>query len=188
HPVHRRANYIFGQWDPDHIDGEGYYDRFVVRQVTLVALLARVREDANEGLSADELYEEAASVLAGTILMGSGISGWGPSAYSSEVTLKSLMDPIASYRDEFYHDRIQRLPAPHRERLREEMRLRRQPFGAARQHLNTTLAQLRATQLQHVQLARIYARMGYPDARSEEHTSELQSRENLVCRLLLEKK
>src|SRR5690606_12499225 len=27
-----------------------------------------------------------------------------------------------------------------------------------------------------------------PDYRSEEHTSELQSRENLVCRLLLEKK
>src|SRR5947209_13549793 len=26
------------------------------------------------------------------------------------------------------------------------------------------------------------------DARSEEHTSELQSRQNLVCRLLLEKK
>src|SRR5699024_11726907 len=28
----------------------------------------------------------------------------------------------------------------------------------------------------------------YPDARSEEHTSELQSRFELVCRLLLEKK
>src|SRR5690606_41312695 len=28
----------------------------------------------------------------------------------------------------------------------------------------------------------------YPPERSEEHTSELQSRENLVCRLLLEKK
>src|SRR6266511_6418365 len=28
----------------------------------------------------------------------------------------------------------------------------------------------------------------HPAARSEEHTSELQSRENLVCRLLLEKK
>src|SRR6266496_6781949 len=27
-----------------------------------------------------------------------------------------------------------------------------------------------------------------PDARSEEHTSELQSRRDLVCRLLLEKK
>src|SRR5690606_42147163 len=28
----------------------------------------------------------------------------------------------------------------------------------------------------------------YAELRSEEHTSELQSRENLVCRLLLEKK
>src|SRR5690606_41833534 len=28
----------------------------------------------------------------------------------------------------------------------------------------------------------------FPNFRSEEHTSELQSRENLVCRLLLEKK
>src|SRR5690606_39385386 len=31
-------------------------------------------------------------------------------------------------------------------------------------------------------------RVSPEDARSEEHTSELQSRENLVCRLLLEKK
>src|SRR5690606_41654078 len=30
--------------------------------------------------------------------------------------------------------------------------------------------------------------LGGEQARSEEHTSELQSRENLVCRLLLEKK
>src|SRR5690606_42010747 len=30
--------------------------------------------------------------------------------------------------------------------------------------------------------------LGEGDGRSEEHTSELQSRENLVCRLLLEKK
>src|SRR2546430_3100482 len=29
---------------------------------------------------------------------------------------------------------------------------------------------------------------GWPPARSEEHTSELQSQSNLVCRLLLEKK
>src|SRR2546422_5046646 len=33
----------------------------------------------------------------------------------------------------------------------------------------------------------VYAQMGYK-ARSEEHTSELQSRLHLVCRLLLEKK
>src|SRR5690554_7582633 len=30
--------------------------------------------------------------------------------------------------------------------------------------------------------------IGYPQNRSEEHTSELQSRPHLVCRLLLEKK
>src|SRR5690606_39717856 len=33
-----------------------------------------------------------------------------------------------------------------------------------------------------------YERVVAEEARSEEHTSELQSRENLVCRLLLEKK
>src|SRR2546427_2922588 len=30
--------------------------------------------------------------------------------------------------------------------------------------------------------------LAFPDVRSEEHTSELQSQSNLVCRLLLEKK
>src|SRR5579883_3596116 len=35
---------------------------------------------------------------------------------------------------------------------------------------------------------RFYVASGLIHHRSEEHTSELQSRENLVCRLLLEKK
>src|SRR3989304_8664737 len=35
---------------------------------------------------------------------------------------------------------------------------------------------------------RLYAVRGESDGRSEEHTSELQSRLHLVCRLLLEKK
>src|SRR2546427_1234823 len=39
---------------------------------------------------------------------------------------------------------------------------------------------------QAVRLARLAARAGL--VRSEEHTSELQSQSNLVCRLLLEKK
>src|SRR5690606_40767569 len=37
------------------------------------------------------------------------------------------------------------------------------------------------------ELERLSAELGETVARSEEHTSELQSRENLVCRLLLEK-
>src|SRR5690606_39715693 len=39
-----------------------------------------------------------------------------------------------------------------------------------------------------VEPGQILARMDTEVLRSEEHTSELQSRENLVCRLLLEKK
>src|SRR2546422_3497711 len=38
------------------------------------------------------------------------------------------------------------------------------------------------------ELAKIIAEVLLGDARSEEHTSELQSRLHLVCRLLLEKK
>src|SRR5690606_39434001 len=37
-------------------------------------------------------------------------------------------------------------------------------------------------------VAKLLARLDDRKVRSEEHTSELQSRENLVCRLLLEKK
>ena len=183
HPVHRRANYIFGQWDPDRVSKDGHYTRYVVREVSLTALLDRVRDDASDESPAEELLEEAAAVLAGTILMGSGISGWGPAAYSSDVTLKSLMEPIASYRDEFYHDRIERLPTRHRERLQQEVRQRRQPFGAARQHLNAALAQLRAKQMQHVQLARLYARMGYPDSAIKQADAVPVTSARLMCRI-----
>src|SRR5690606_40671424 len=40
----------------------------------------------------------------------------------------------------------------------------------------------------HDEIAQAAADLAQRIARSEEHTSELQSRENLVCRLLLEKK
>src|SRR5690606_41673160 len=52
--------------------------------------------------------------------------------------------------------------------------------------------QVIALQAAVVQLVHAWFRVGaavvHLVARSEEHTSELQSRENLVCRLLLEKK
>src|SRR5476651_2808644 len=50
----------------------------------------------------------------------------------------------------------------------------------------TTLFRSRRAELLHVHLAG--ATRGTTDPRSEEHTSELQSRQYLVCRLLLEKK
>ena len=71
------------------------------------------RVDEPPDLPLEEVRFEAAAVLAGTILMSTGVCGTGPGSHSSDTTLST---------------------------------------------------------------------------RSEEHTSELQSRRNLVCRLLLEKK
>ena len=184
HPVNRRPNYHFGGWDERSIDLEGRYNRFVVRAVTLSALQSRLDESAGQNQAVDaELLEEAASVLAGTMLMASGISGWGPGAYSSDVTLRSLMAPIADYRDRFYRWRISQVSAAHSARLREEESVRHQPFGAARQHLNAALARRRAVQLQHVQLARLYARMGYPDAAKRQADVVPAASARLMCRI-----
>ncbi|MDM4015011.1 hypothetical protein [Roseiconus lacunae] len=186
HPVNRRPNYHFGGWDERSVTEEGYYSRFVLRQVTLDSLLARVTEFdlvSQQGYSEDELLTEAATVLAGTILMASGISGWGPAAYSADVTLGKLMKPIAEYRDAFYLDRLNRLRGEHHERLGEEQQVRKQPFGAARQHLNAALAERRAAQVQHVQLARLYARMGYPDAATRQIDVVPAASARMICRI-----
>ena len=181
HPVNRRPNYHFGGWDERSITADGYYGRFVVRQVTLDALTTRLSDHPE--IDRDELMVEAAAVLAGTILMASGISGWGPTAYTSDVTLPSLMKPIAGYRDEFYENRLACIQGAHAERLANEQQLRRQPFGAARQHLNAALAERRAAQLQHVQLARLYARMGFPDAATRQADTVPAASARMMCRI-----
>ncbi len=78
------------------------------------------------------------------------------------------MAPIAQFRDEFYEHFLETLSGPHLERLLEEQKIRRQPFGGARQHLNTYLARQRASQLEHMQLARLFARMGHAQAAREQ--------------------
>jgi len=162
HPVGKRPNYLYGQWDPDRLDNSGRCRRFVVQQVALDAMLARV-EDCGK-LPREEVLFEAAAVLAGTMLMGSGVGGNRPDAHSSDTTLATLVQHIAVYRDTFYEQLIERLSGPHAQRLREEAGRLRQPFGGARQDFNQHLARRRAEQLQHVQLAQLFARMGYTDA------------------------
>src|SRR2546427_6258786 len=49
-------------------------------------------------------------------------------------------------------------------------------------------AKRRATKIGEAQLKRSVGHNSQASQRSEEHTSELQSQSNLVCRLLLEKK
>lgn len=188
HPVNRRPNYGFGTWDPNFIDKEGYYHRFVVHQVTLDGIFQRttVNEEGLTSVTAipsEELLLEAASVLAGTMLMGSGVSGDHVQTHDSTVTLMTLMPFIASYRDRFYEQLINQVPESMRNRLKQEEKKYFQPFAGARQSLNRFLAKKRADQLQRFHLARTYARMGYFEAgRKQAAIIEVMSA-RFLCRM-----
>lgn len=162
HPVNKRPNYHFGQWDPHHLDRQGRYRRFVLQQVTLDATLERV--EAAGAIPRDELVYEAATVLAGIVLMASGTSGSSPQAHDSSTTLGTLLPHIAAYRDAFYRQLFDRVSGRHAERLHAEAAALHQPFAAARQHLNAQLSRRRALQMQHVHLAQLFARLGFPEA------------------------
>src|SRR5690606_41957219 len=62
------------------------------------------------------------------------------------------------------------------------------PDDAARHRLWRVAFGLHSSRHLTVDADTLAERTAVPEPRSEEHTSELQSRENLVCRLLLEKK
>ncbi len=194
HPASKRPNHHFGQWDLHRIDNRGNYRRFVLQQISLDALRSRIdslagpdgnvaRDAATAAGTRDELLFEAAAVLAGTILMASGTTGSGPGFYSSDVALSNLLPQIAAYRDQFYEQLLSHTAGPHAEKLKAEAKRTRQPFGGARQFLNHELARLRAAQMQHVHLAQLYARMGYPEAALDEaHTVRIASA-RMLCKI-----
>src|SRR5262249_9480823 len=138
HPANRRPNNWFGEWDPHHIDEQGRYRRFIVRQLSLEMLLGRVVE-ATEGDKAELLWESSA-VLAGIILMAAGLCGSGPAAFDSSMTYNKLVPKIAAFRDSFYRKLLEKVPGAHGERLRQEAAVAKQPFGGVRRHLNACLA------------------------------------------------
>lgn len=164
HPAASRPNYLFGLWDPARIDARGNYRRMVVQQATLDGILSWPEAQATAaGQSAameGELRWESAAVLAGVMLMASGLSGHGPGAGQAALPLADLLPRIAGYRDEFYRWLLSRLPAGHRGRLEEEAARLRQPFGGVRRHINSVLAGRRACQVESVALAAVLARIG----------------------------
>jgi len=167
HPAASRPNYLFGLWDPARIDERGRYRRMVVQQATLDGILswpdAAVIAERTPA-TAGELRWESSAVLAGVMLMASGLSGHGPGAIQAGLPLAELLPRIASYRDEFYRRLLAGLPEGHRRRLEEEARVVRQPFGGVRRHINAMLAGRRARQVEHVALAAVFARLGRADA------------------------
>lgn len=162
HPVFRRTNYTFGEWDPHCIDVSGRYRRFIVRGIILEALSDWMKHATD--IPPEEQVSEAAAVLAGTMLMAASISGAGPDTHDSSVSLTSLLPRVARQRDAFYQLLLQTMSGKHAERLRREAQVVQQPFGKIRQHLNLFLANYGCQQLQRSQLSWLYARMGYADA------------------------
>ena len=168
HPVNKRTNYTFGEWDPHNIDNRGRYRRFVLRSVILEALLKWIEGHAKG--NPDEVLYDASAVLSGTMLMASSISGSGPGTHDSTVTLTSLLPRVARQRDAFYTRLLDRASGARATRLQREAKLTQQPFGHVRQFLNMELAKYGARQVQYRHLAHLYAHMGYPEASDEQAT------------------
>jgi hypothetical protein len=166
HPVTKRTNYTFGEWDPHRIDTKGFYSRFIVRKIVLDSLLSWMADQKK--LSADERLYDASAVLSGTMLMASSISGSGPQTFDSNVNLVTLLPKVARQRDAFYERLMNGAKGARRTRLRKEAKLTQQPFGHIRQHLNITLARYGARQVQDRHVSRLYAQLGYPEASREQ--------------------
>ena len=162
HPADKRPNYCFGEWDPDHLDTQARFRRFVVRQILIDGLWQRW-QTAPAKQRDDFLYESAA-VLAGTVLMASAVCGSGPQTHDSTVSLASLVPRIARNREAFYAYLLPTLAGKLADRLNKEAKLLKQPFGGVRQGLNQYLANQRALQLQQRHLALLLAEIGYAGA------------------------
>lgn len=163
HPMYKRTNYMFGEWDPHQIDISGKYTRFVLRSIVLDALFDWIEKTAARHPLESVIFE-AASVLCGTILMASTISGSGPNTYDSTTSLGTLLPKVAGQRDAFYMRMLESLSGEEGARIRKESKRTRQPFGHVRQSLNLYIANRGASQVQYGHLAYLYARMGYPEA------------------------
>jgi len=186
HPNHKRPNYLYGQWDLSHLDLSGRARRFVVQDVLLDTLWNWVTDQKKR--KRREVLFEAAAVLAGTMLMGSGVSGNRPDAYDSTVTAATVLQRIADYRDAFYERLMQRVSGDHGERLRREAAEHQQPFGAVRKQLNQAVLRRRAWQMQQSALAELYAEMNYPKRAMLEAeavpAASVRMRTQILCRLV----
>ena len=119
HPVNRRPNYVFGEWDPHHIDNQGRYRRYVARE-DHARRPPGARRSGRRRPTAATCCGRRAAVLAGTMLMATGVSGAGPSAHDSATTLAVLLPRIARYRDAFYEQWLRKRGGDHGDRLRQE--------------------------------------------------------------------
>lgn len=184
HPVNKRPNYQFGLWDPLSVDNRGFFSRFVIQQITLDILQDRVSH-AEPKDQPQKLFESAAA-LAGTMLMASAVSGYGPDAYTSDVSLGTLLPVIAGFREAFYEHLLEvvKQDAPaYSKKITDEARELNQPFGRVRRFLNTQLSRRRAQQLEHMHLGVIYAQIDRSDAAQRQISFVPAASTKILCEL-----
>jgi hypothetical protein len=179
HPANQRPGHQFGEWDPHRLNHRGRYSRFVTRRVIMKTLERWLASQADSPGNQEERIRESAAVLAGTILLASGVAGGGPGDLTSDHTPPVIVGQVSRIRDRFYADLVKNWPGAHGDRLRKEAIRDRQPFGRLRQHLNLEIGRLRALQLQHQGVAQQYARLG----RAEAAEREAERVESPSCRL-----
>ncbi|MCA9040983.1 MAG: hypothetical protein KDA65_11595 [Planctomycetaceae bacterium] len=171
HPVNKRTNYPFGEWDPHLVNTRGFYTRFVVRKIILDTMLYWIQE-TTPLIGYKEALHDAAAVLCGTILMATSISGSGPGAHDSTVSLTTLMPIVARQRDAYYDAIMQQCEGERQQRLVSVLNQTQQPFGHVRQFINLSLSRYAAQQVQHRQLAHFFAKLGMEEA-SRQHAEVL---------------
>lgn len=185
HPVNKRTNYMFGEWDPHTIDLQGRYRRFVIRRIVLEAMSAWAAGGGPRESPEERLFD-AAAALCGTMLMAASVSGAGPGTHDSTTSLTTLLPIIARRRDEFYARLTAQAGGARARRLRKIEEETRQPFGHVRQHLNMHLAGYGAQQVQRRELALLFARLGFPDI-ARRHASAIPAASiRIECEVLCE--
>ena len=192
HPASKRPNHHFGQWDLHRVDNRGYYRRFVLQQITLDALLTRVNSPTNGTNGGDA--NRRAQPRRTDVRSGRRAGRHDPDGlrhHRQRPRLPQLrrhaLEPAPAHR-RVSRPVLRGLAGPARparigDRLRAESQRTRQPFGGARQHLNHELARRRAIQMQHVHLAQLYARMGYPEAALAEANGVRIASARMLCQI-----
>ncbi len=164
HPVYKRTNYLFGEWDSQQVGLDGFYHRFVLRKIILDALVDWIHQQTVlEKVPYEEVLFDASAALSGTILMASSISGDAPDTFDSNVSLSTLLPVVARHRDFFYEHLMEKTSGKRAKRLAEVKQKTRQPFGHVRHALNIFLSTHGARQVRNRELALMYARMGFAE-------------------------
>ncbi|MBL4885873.1 MAG: hypothetical protein JKY95_15250, partial [Planctomycetaceae bacterium] len=164
HPVYKRTNYLFGEWDPHQIGLDGFYHRFVLRKIILDALLDWIHQQRyQEKVPYEEALFDAAAALSGTILMASSVSGAAPDSFDSTVSLSTLLPVVPRHRDYFYEHLLSNISGERAARLQKLKQITQQPFGHVRHALNIFLSTHGARQVRNRELALMYARMGFAE-------------------------